>query len=100
MVMILGFMAALALTYYLFFRAIRVATRWGVGGSIAFLILLQVTLPFAMPYLKDIDIAGLRGTAGEITDKITGPDLAGSHFEGASPEKTTPSEMDDLMEGW
>ena len=49
MLMILGFMGALALSYYLFFRAIRVATRFGPGGSVALLVLLSVTLPYACP---------------------------------------------------
>ncbi|WP_417452202.1 hypothetical protein [Kordiimonas sp.] len=96
--LVFGFMIALAYTYYLAFRAVRVATRLGVGGAIAVLVLLQITLPFAVPYLKDIDLGALVAITN-ITD-ITGPDLAGSHFEGASPENTTPSEMDDLMEGW
>lgn len=92
MLMILGFMGALALSYYLFFRAIRVATRFGPGGSVALLVLLSVTLPYAMPYLKELDISSIEGS-------LKPEQLAEGHFKGAS-RKTTPSEMDDLMEGW
>ncbi len=86
------FAACLVLTYYLFFRAIRVATRFGVGSSIAVLFLLAVTLPFAMPYLQELDI-------GSIENPFEPDELAEGHFKGAS-KKTTPSEMDDLMEDW
>jgi endogenous inhibitor of DNA gyrase (YacG/DUF329 family) len=91
--MILGFMVALVLTFYLAFRAIRVATRLGVGGSIAILVCLQLVLPLLLPYLQGININALPGFE-------SGPEIAEGHFKEATPENTTPAEMDDLMEGW
>ena len=92
MLMILGFMVALVYAYYLFFRAIRVATRFGVGGSIAVLAMLAVILPFAMPYVSELGL-------NSFDNPFTPTTLAEGHFKGAS-RNTTPSEMDKLMEGW
>jgi len=90
---ILAFMGALVLTFYLAFRAIRVATRLGVGGSLAVLVGLQLVLPLLLPYLQGINIDALPGFE-------SGPEIAEGHFKEVTPENTTPAEMDDLMEGW
>lgn len=82
--MVLFFMLALALTFYLAFRAIRTITRLGVGKSIAILLVLQVTLPFIIPYLSEPASTLLSGTI----------------FEGRNVDNTTPSQLDDLMENW
>ncbi len=97
--LVLAFMTGLCLTYYFAFRAIRIATRMGPGGSIGLLLALQVTLPFAMPYFKGLDVGGLVNI-GTLTDIGGGPSLEGTSFEGRNADNTTPSEMDRLMEEW
>lgn len=79
-------------TFYLFFRGIRVATRFGVGGSIAALVGVSFFLSAIMPYVRQLDISGF-------DNPFEPEELAEGHFKGAS-KNTTPSEMDDLMEDW
>ncbi|WP_020397850.1 hypothetical protein [Kordiimonas gwangyangensis] len=42
----IAFFGCVALTYYLAFRAVRIATRFGVGRSVTTLIIISLTIPF------------------------------------------------------
>lgn len=85
----IAFFGCVALTYYLAFRAVRIATRFGVGRSITTLILISLTIPFIITAVTSFKLP--------TTD---GPSLDGTVFEGRSAANTTPSEMDELMEDW
>ena len=85
--MVFPFILSLILTYYFAFRAIRLFTRLRVAKAIIILFVLQITLPFLIPYLSNIDIS-------------QSSSLKGTVFEGRSAENTSSSEMDDLMEEW
>lgn len=85
----IAFVGCVALTYYLAFRAVRIATRFGMGRSITTLILISLTIPFIITAVTSFKLP--------TTD---GPSLDGTVFEGRSAENTTPSEMDELMEDW